>query len=590
MDRPRRETKAADRLIANPNFGSQGKPDKSEKEIVKPANKRPARKQPQKPAEPPRASEKIASKTPSAPAKTKKTERRTLHLDLPENKPSEYEKFIEDWSEPSHPFWKDNFYTPQDNTTQEYKEATDKLLHFLPASFALINDTPETFGVANLELNADLIKPIKRIPLYSKLEKGEYEIAGSKSDKTNIAGSIKFFRNNLASFVQYKNDDDISWVIHQHRQLVAEILDYYGDKEKTSLATIKSRFNAITRMFRIAYETKNYELYTKYSSLVIFLSRQFEADEFDNELSEEELKKFVTFDVVLNKQKELQKQFELIKNKQSMIGYDLNQDLLLVSIYSLIPPLRQEPMTLKFSKALKREGDWVVIKPDDVILDLNEIKKKHPSIMFHLAKDAPELAAILRESYDLYPREFLFTHYKKYPDVSHQASPATMSDRLSALFSYTGKKVGINALRSSYVSYENSEAIRNGKQLTVKQKEKIAERMRSSRKYLDEAYLKIFPITQEDLKQKEPITEPVVRPVDETLPTERQNKRTKQYYYDNKEKVLAQQKEYQDKKSLFEKAKLKMLYYLNSDPEYYKKLKPATQEKYKFKKVNGRWV
>ena len=38
------------------------------------------------------------------------------------------------------------------------------------------------------------------------------------------------------------------------------------------------------------------------------------------------------------------------------------------------------------------------------------------------------------------------------------------------------------------------------------------------------------------------------------------------------------------------KAKLKMLYYLNSDPEYYKKLKPATQEKYKFKKVNGRWV
>ena len=145
-------------------------------------------------------------------------------------------------------------------------------------------------------------------------------------------------------------------------------------------------------------------------------------------------------------------------------------------------------------------------------------------------------------------------------------------------------------MRSSYVSYENSEAIRNGKQLTVNQKEKIAERMRSSRKYLDEAYLKIFPIMQEDLRQKEPTTEPVVRPISEELPTERQNKRTKQYYYDNKEKVLAQQKEYQDKKSLFEKAKIKMLYYLNSDPEYYKKLKTATQEKYNFKKVNGRWV
>ncbi len=60
------------------------------------------------------------------------------------------------------------------------------------------------FGVANLELNPDLVKPIKRIPLFSKLSEGEYETAGSKSDKTNIAGSIKFFRNNLASFVQYK--------------------------------------------------------------------------------------------------------------------------------------------------------------------------------------------------------------------------------------------------------------------------------------------------------------------------------------------------------------------------------------------------
>ena len=82
-----------------------------------------------------------------------------------------------------------------------------------------------------------------------------------------------------------------------------------------SLATIKSRFNAITRIFRIAYETKNYPLYEKYSSLVIFLTQQFEANEFDNLLSTEEMKKFVPFWVILEKQKELQKQFELINNK-----------------------------------------------------------------------------------------------------------------------------------------------------------------------------------------------------------------------------------------------------------------------------------
>ena len=113
--------------------------------------------------------------------------------------------------------------------------------------------------------------------------------------------------------------------------------------------------------------------------------------------------------------------------------------------------------------------------------------------------------------------------------------------------------------------------------------------MRSSRKYLDEAYLKIFPAEQYQIKQEQ-VSEIVVRPVNEALPTERQNARTKQYYYENKEKVLKQQREYQDKKSPFEKSRIKMLYYLNSDPEYFQKMKPATQAKYNFKKENGRWV
>ena len=48
------------------------------------------------------------------------------------------------------------------------------------------------------------------------------------------------------------------------------------------------------------------------------------------------------FNVVLEKQNELQKQLEFTKIKIT-IAYDLNQDLLLVSLYSLIPPLRKEP-------------------------------------------------------------------------------------------------------------------------------------------------------------------------------------------------------------------------------------------------------
>jgi hypothetical protein len=48
--------------------------------------------------------------------------------------------------------------------------------------------------------------------------------------------------------------------------------------------------------------------------------------------------------------------------------------------------------------------------------------------------------------------------------------------------------------------------------------------------------------------------------------------------------VLAQQKEYQDRKTLFEKARIKMLYYLNSDPEYYMKMKDDTHKNITLKK------
>ena len=583
MERTKRVIKAPVRLIA------QDEPVNNELNQAK-SKKQAPKKQAPKQAKVPRI--KTTTKLPSAPEKStktkSKTKARTLDLVLPDI-PSDDRKFRLDWSYYDNPFWLNNFYTPKDNTTQEYMEVTEKLNNILPANFVLVRGQDQSFGVANLELNPDLVKPIKRIPLYSKLEKGEYEIASSKSDKTNIAGSIKFFRNNLASFVQYKTTDDISWVVRHHRQLVTEILEHYANGEAPKVSTIKSRFNAITRIFRIAYETKNYELYEKYSSLVIFLSHQFEADEFDNELSELELTKFVSFDIVLNKQAELQKQFELIQTKKSIIGYDLNQNLLLVSLYSLIPPLRLEIMSLKFDKKCHREDDWIIIKPDEVLMDLNEIKKKHLPITFNITNDAPELAKILKESYELYPREFLFTHFKKYPDVSTQVSPATLSERLNKLFSFTGKTVGINALRSSYVSYQNSEAIKNGKQLTVNQKEKIAQKMRTSRKYLDESYLKIFPNAPLDVRPEVPNVI-VVHPVNEKLPTEKQYDRTKKYYQENKEKVLAQQKEYKDKKTPYEKSRIKMLYYLNSDPDYHTKMKQATQTKYSFKKEGNKWI
>ena len=185
----------------------------------------------------------------------------------------------------------------------------------------------------------------------------------------------------------------------------------------------------------------------------------------------------------------------------------------------MIPPLRNEIKTLKFTNTTQERGDWIVFRSDNrVLLELNEEKKRHDGITFNLSEDAPELVKIIKESYELYPRIPLFTNVSKYPDLSIQAQPDTLSNRISKMFLFTGKMVSVNVFRSSYVSYMNSEAIKNGKQLTVKEKEKIAYRMRTSRKYLDEAYLKIFPTEREvrnEIKQ-EPQEESRIQQIDES--------------------------------------------------------------------------
>lgn len=586
--RPSRQIKAPQRLI------EQDEPAPTKARTTKPKTPKPPKRTLNLDTgndNPPVDVDKIIRET-KAPLKPTREPKRTLNLDLSDIPPSDDIKFSKDFSLYNHPFWMNNFYTPKDNTTKVYRKAVEKLADILPANFQLYDDEPTAFGVANVELKEQLKKPIKRIPLLSKLKNGDYEIASSKSDN-NIASSITFFRNNLPSFMRYKDDDDIAWVVNHHRLLIAETFDYYANKEtKPSPATIKTKINAITRIFRIAYETKFYQLYDKYSSLVIFLGHFTEDDEFRNELSEIEVKKFITFDVVLKKQKELQTQFEMIQNKRTQSAYDLNQDLLLVSLYSLIPPLRNEVKTLKFSKTIKDRGDWVVFLDDGIVLlDLNEEKKRHDEITFNLTEEAPELAKILKDSYDLYPRDAIFTHYRSYPDVSKQATVQSLSDRITSIFSYTGKSVSVNTFRSSYVSYANSEAIKNGKQLTVREKEKIAYRMRTSRKYLDESYLKIFPIERQEIKQQERQAEEQVRPIKEELPAyQKQLLRVQKYYENNKETILEKQKAYKATRPAYDKARVRILHYLNNDADYASRMKDTTRDKYNFEFKNGRWI
>ena len=478
------------------------------------------------------------------------------------------------------PYWRATFFTPNDYITDKYYEVVG-YYEKLPASMQL--------GLGNLEVIEP--EPIKHTPLLSKLINGDYHTAQSKSDK-NIATSIKFFSNNLPSFKQYKTQDELDWVVQHHRLLTLELLTYTLNQH-SSVATLKSKFNGITRIIRLSYKSKSPDLYEKFSRIVSDLGHYFEDDEFDNELSPEELKKFIQWDDVIAKQKSLENTFNSILNKQNKIAYDMNNDLLLLSLYSLIPPLRNEIKHLEFTNSKNEDGDYIWFATDDrILLDLNLEKKRHDPIQFNLTKDAPKLATLIENSYKLYPRKFVFTPKNTYPKLDKKASQKSLDTRLSGLFSHTGKNVSVNSLRSSYVSYMVHQGMLKGKLLSVKEKNKIAERMRSSRKYFDESYTKLFQMNpnqqQPEIKQEENINNPAVS-VDEISTYEKQKKRSTSYYYSHKEDIIKKQKEYQKKQGSYTNSRNRLLRFLNSSPEYENTMRDSTKTKYKFNKVNGLW-
>jgi hypothetical protein len=129
-----------------------------------------------------------------------------------------------------------------------------------------------------------------------------------------------------------------------------------------------------------------------------------------------------------------------------------------------------------------------------------------------------------------------------------------------------------------------------GKLLTVKEKNKIAEKMRSSRKYLDESYTKLFQIDQPQQQPNIKVEENINNnTIDETSTYERQKKRASSYYHTHKADILQKQKEYQKNKGSYENSRSRLLRFLNSSPEYENTMRDTTKTKYNFKKVNGLW-
>ncbi len=543
-----------------------------------------------------------------------------------------------DFGDVNNAFYKKHFVQKKDELTERFREAmnSDYYIERLPASF--IDGLPNFQEIEPL--------PLKTVPLFSKLIKGDYQKEWTKYDKVNIRAHIQFFTNNLPSFRRYAPTtarDKLDWVVLKHRLLVIEIFEYYKDRKRKSPSTFESRFNAILRIIRIAYGNKSAPLYKLFSEIVFQLHDMILLDEGSNRLNADEAKKYVNWLDVLKIQKRMEDTFEAMEDKSTREAYDYNNDLLLLSLYCLIPPLRNEIKFLEFTRNPKNnKQDYVFVSTNmkTIILKFNLVKKLHKKVHFDITSgrlDNPHLAKIIKQSLTLYPRKYLFTVKNMYPNVNQKASARAMDSRLISIFFRNGihNQITVNSLRSSYVSYRFS------KRITYNAKLLIAHQMRTSDICLDRSYNKVLDLSpvlkdKKDNKPKLNIIEEVdemqesdeddqSRESDESqdsveemqeskedkemeaeakedkqrakqpdtglTPYQRKLLKDREYYAKHKETIRERQNEYKNKKTPFEKTRERILQLLNASSDYSSKMKDSTREKYKFiyDEAKGKW-
>ena len=124
----------------------------------------------------------------------------------------------------------------------------------------------------------------------------------------------------------------------------------------------------------------------------------------------------------------------------------------------------------------------------------------------------------------------------------------------------------------------------------------LAERMRTSIKYLQLQYNKIIDRPQVEIKEepKEDNRGTIQRPSNNNIKVNdaylKQKERNKVYYEANKEKIIARQAQ-NAIKNKGNSYRVRVLQYLNNNADYIERVKPDTLKKYNIKQdENGRYI
>ena len=238
-------------------------------------------------------------------------------------------------------------------------------------------------------------------------------------------------------------------------KVIAFIRKTYKSKHSQS-----KKINSITSIIRrlAGFE----DVYKQYSKLNVSTLKEVEAIVGSNELSETQQKDYLPWT-------------EILKAEAKITD---KRDKMLYSLYSKIPPRRLEYRTLLLTQGQPKttEGNYLVMKqgiPEQIILNNYKTAHLYRQYVIDLSKHESLQKSIKAyiKSAGIYSGDYLF---RKKADNEPVAQSYFTRMLQTILKKYTGKKIGVNLLRHSFITHT-----RKGK-LTLNQKRDIARAMAHS--------------------------------------------------------------------------------------------------------------
>lgn len=337
--------------------------------------------------------------------------------------------------------------------THIYYDHIDELLRDEVCS-SYYENLPEIFRsetvLLDLERDKNNVLPQINSITITDVKNGVYHDKMSHSDHM-YANRIRFYVK-FEFFDQYADNDELSWIIYCNRYLLYKILKHHREKQN-SLWSLYNDLKCITRISKIVKE--KYGIYKKFSKLTETLNSTLEHGEEFNKISQIEINRLIDWETILKIRDEIElkwrREYETHLRYRSDIKqiYTINLDLILLSMYTLACPNRKELMGLRIiydENDDDKESDFLLIG-DKCKYILNKDKKKHSAITIDLSR---KLSKLLRESAQLFPREYVFTNINI---MEKPVTSGTVSKRLSNMFSSLGKNIGVASLRYSFVSW-----------------------------------------------------------------------------------------------------------------------------------------